>query len=114
MDKNPVLSDTYIPPTDAEMTELIMVRVTPFEKEFFETLTTILSEFVIDGKGTRVIKNNSLSDFVRMSLSVTSNFYMFNIFPESRVMSRLMSNKAKKEFIAFRTKYMNISNELSS
>ena len=60
MDKNPVLSDTYIPPTDAEMTELIMVRMTPFEKEFFETLTTILSEFVIDGKGTRVIKNNSL------------------------------------------------------
>ena len=58
------------------MTELIMVRVTPSEKEFFETLASILSELDVDEKGTRVIKNNSLSDFVRMSLSVTSNFYM--------------------------------------
>ena len=74
MDKNQVISDK--PPTDAERTELIMVRVTPSEKEFFETLTTILSELDVDGKGTKVIKNNSLSDFVRMSLSVVSNFYM--------------------------------------
>ena len=114
MDKNQVISDTYIPPTEAEKTELIMVKVTPVEKEFFETLTTILSELDIDGKDTKVIKNNSLSDFVRMSLSVTSNFYLYNIFPDSRVMSRIMSKKAKMEFIAFRKKYMNISNEFSS
>jgi hypothetical protein len=114
MDKNPVISDTYIPHTDAEMTELIMVRVTPYEKELSETLASILSKLDIDGKGTKVIKNSSLSNFVRMSLSVVSNFYMSNIFPDSRVMSKLMSNKAKKEFIAFRTKYMNISNEFSS
>ena len=114
MDKKPVISDTYIPPTDAELTELIMVRVTPSEKELFETLTSIFSELDVDGKGNKVIKNNSLSDFVRMSLSVTSNFYLYNIFPDSRVMSKLMSKKAKMEFIAFRTKYMNISNEFSS
>ena len=113
MDKNPVISDKT-PSTDAEMTELIMVRMTPSEKEFFETLTTILSELDVDEKGTRVIKNNSISDFVRMSLSVVSNFYLYNIFSESRVMSRLLSKKAKMEFIAFRTKYMNISNEFSS
>ena len=113
MDKNQV-SDTSIPPTDAERTELIMVRVTPSEKEFFETFASISSELDIDGKGTRVIKNNSLSDFVRMSLSIASNSFMYNIFPNSRVMSRLMSKKAKNEFIAFRTKYMNISNEFSS
>ena len=112
MDKNQVISDK--PPTDAEMTELIMVRVTPYEKEFFETLSSILSELEVDGKGTKVIKNNSLSDFVRMSLSVVSNFYLYNIFPDSRVMSRLMSKKAQNEFIAFRTKYMNISTEFSS
>ena len=74
MDKNSVISDK--PPTDAERTELIMVRVTPSEKELFETLTTILSQLDVDGKGTKVIKNNSLSDFVRMSLSIVSNFYM--------------------------------------
>ena len=112
MDKNPVISDK--PPTDAERTELIMVRVTPSEKVVFETLASILSELDVDGKGTKVIKNNSLSDFVRMSLSVVSNFYLYNIFQDSRVMSRLVSNKAKKEFIAFRKKYMNISNEFSS
>ena len=112
MDKNSVISDK--PPTDAERTELIMVRVTPSEKELFETLACILSQLDIDGKGTKVIKNNSLSDFVRMSLSVASNFYMYNIFPDSRVISRLVSKKAKNEFIAFRTKYMNISNEFSS
>ena len=114
MDKNPVLSDISIPPTEAEMTELIMVRVTPSEKEFFETLTTILSGLDVDGKGTTIIKNNSLSDFVRMSLSIASNLYMSNIFTNSRVMSRLMSKKAKNEFISFRKKYMNISNEFSS
>jgi hypothetical protein len=114
MDKNPVISDTHIPPTDAEMTELIMVRVTPSEKEFFKTLSSILSELDIDGKGTKVIKNNSLSDLVRMSLSVASNSFMYNIFQDSRVMSRFMSKKAKNEFIDFRTKYMNISNEFSS
>ena len=32
MDKNEVISDNYVPPTDAEMTELIMVRLTPSEK----------------------------------------------------------------------------------
>ena len=63
MEKSPVISDNYIPPTNAERTELIIVRVTPSEKEFFETLTSILSELDIDGKGTKVIKNNSLSDF---------------------------------------------------
>ena len=112
MDKNRVISDK--PSTDTEMTELIMVRVTPSEKEFFETFATILSELVIDGKGTKVIKNNSLSNFVRMSLSITSNFYLYNIFPDSNVMNRFVSNKAKNEFIAFRKKYMNISNEFSS
>ena len=114
MDKNPVISDTYIPPPDAERTELIMVRVTPSEKELFETLTSILSELDVDEKGTKVIKNNSLSDFVRMSLSVASNFYLYNIFQDSRVMSKLVSKNAKKEFLAFRKKYMNISNEFSS
>ena len=112
MDKNQVISDK--PPTDAERTELIMVRVTPSEKELFETLTTILSKLDVDGKGTKVIKDNSLSDFVRMSLSVVSNSFMYNIFQDSRVMSRFRSNKAKNEFIAFRKKYMNISNEFSS
>ena len=33
------------------MTELITVKVTPYEKEFFETLTSILSELDVDGKG---------------------------------------------------------------
>ena len=91
-----------------------MVRVTPSEKEIFQTLATILSQLDVDGKGTRVIKNNSLSDFVRMSLSVISNFYLYNIFTNSRVMSRLVSKKAKNEFVAFRKKFMNISNEFSS
>ena len=90
------------------MTEIIMFRVTPSEKEYFETLATILSQLVIDGKGTRVLKNNSLSNLVRMSLSIISNFYLNNIFSDSRVLSKFKSNKAKNEFIAFRTKYMNI------
>jgi hypothetical protein len=112
MDKNKVISDKSS--TDTERTELIMVRVTPSEKEYFETLASVLSRLDVDGKGTKVIKNNSLSEFVRMSLSVVSNFYMSNIFPDSRVMSKLVSKKAKNEFIAFRKKYMNISNEFSS
>jgi hypothetical protein len=107
MDKNKGISEN--PSTDTERTELIMVRVFPSEKEYFETLTSILSELDVDGKGTKVIKNNSLSDFVRMSLSIASNFYIQYIFQDSSVMSRLVSNKAKNEFIAFRTKYMNIS-----
>jgi hypothetical protein len=111
MEKNKVISDK--PSTDTERTEIIMVRVTPSEKEYFETLTSILSELDVDGKGTKVIKNNSLSDFVRMSLSIASNFYIQYIFPDSSVMSRLVSNKAKNKFIAFRTKYMNISNNFS-
>ena len=113
MDKNPVVSDTSIPPTEAELTELIMVKVTPFEKRFFETLTTILSGLDVDGKGNTVIKNNSLSDFVRMSLSLASNLYMSNILPDSSMMSRLKSNNTKNEFITFRKKYMKISNEFS-
>jgi hypothetical protein len=112
MGKNKVIPDK--PSTDTERTELIMVRVTPSEKEYFETLTSILSELDVDGKGTKVIKNNSLSDFVRMSLAIVSNLYLHNIFTNSRVTSRLVSNKAKNEFISFRKKYMSISNEFSS
>ncbi|HZL21986.1 MAG TPA: hypothetical protein VFC05_01585 [Nitrososphaeraceae archaeon] len=111
MDKRKVISDN--PSTDAERTELIMVRVTASEKEYFETLTSLLSELDVDGKGTKVIKNNSLSDFVRISLSIASNFYIQYIFSNSSVMSKLLSNKAKNEFISFRTKYMNISNDFS-
>ena len=107
MDKNRVISNKAS--TDTERTELIMVRVTPSEKEYFETLTSILSGLDVDGKGTNVIKNNSLSDFVRMSLSIASNFYIQYIFSDSRVMSRLVSNKEKNEFVTFRKKYMNIS-----
>ena len=106
MDKNQVISDKP-PTTDGERTELIMFRVTPYEKGLFETLTTLLSQLVIDGKGTRVLKNNSLSDYVRMSLSIVSNFYMHKIFPDSSMMSRFRSKKAKNAFIAFQTKYMN-------
>ena len=106
MDKIRVISDK--PSTDAEMTEIIMFRVTPSEKEYFETLTSIASQLDVDGKGTKVLKNNSLSDFARMSLSLASNFYMSTIFPHSNVMSRLVSNKAKNEFIDFRKKYLNI------
>ncbi len=101
MHKSHVISDTYIRPAETEMTELIMVRVTLFEKEFYEMLSSILSELDVDGKGTKVIKNNSLSDFVRMSLSIASNFFMDNIFIDSGVKSRLVSTKAKEEFIAF-------------
>ena len=54
MDKSQFISDK--PSTDAERTELIMVRVTPSEKELFETLSFILSELDVDGKGTKVIK----------------------------------------------------------
>ena len=50
MDKNKVISDK--PPTEAERTELIMVRITPSEKEIFETLASILSGLDVDGKGT--------------------------------------------------------------
>ena len=107
MDKNKGISDKAS--TDRERTELIMVRVTPSEKEYFETLTSILSGLDVDGKGTKVIKNNSLSEFVRMSLSIVSNLYLHNIFTNSRGMSRLLSNKAQKEFVTFRKKYMNIS-----
>jgi hypothetical protein len=86
------------------MTEVIMFRVTPAEKEYFETLTSIASQLDVDGKGTKVIKNNSLSDYVRMSLSVVSNFNLYNIFSDSGVLRKFKSNKAKNEFIAFRTK----------
>ena len=33
MDKNPVVLDTSIPPTEAELTELIMVKVTPYGRK---------------------------------------------------------------------------------
>jgi hypothetical protein len=101
LDNSQVKSDTNIPPTDAERTELIILRVTPSEKEIFQTLATILSQLDVDGKGTKVIKNNSLSEFVRMSLSVVTNFYLYKIFQDSRVISRLVSKKAKNKFIAF-------------
>ena len=91
-----------------------MIKVTLFEKELFETLTTILSELDADGKGTKVITDNSLWEFIRMYLLIVSYSYMYKIFPDSRVMSRLVSKNAKKEFIAFRKKYMNISNDFSS
>ena len=52
MDKNQVISEK-LPPTDAEKTELIMFRVPPSEKEFFETLASISSEIDVDGKGIK-------------------------------------------------------------
>ncbi len=42
MDKNRVISDTAIPSTDAEMTELIMVKVTPSEKAIFRNVNNYI------------------------------------------------------------------------
>ncbi len=63
MDKNPVISDkppVYKHPSEAEKTELIMVKVTPFEKEFFQTLCILYCHnLMLMEKVHKVIKDNS-------------------------------------------------------
>ena len=70
-----------------------MVRVTPSEKELFEKFTIILSQLNVDRKSMKLINNITIGFFTYESIH-SINFYI-NIFQDSRVMSRLVSNKAK-------------------
>ena len=111
MDKKQVVPPTIpIPsqPTLEEMTEEIKAKVTIPEKEFLDSMANLLAEFRVDEKGTTVIKDSSLTELIRTSLSVTTNFYL-TVFPDSKIITRFKSKKAMKEYITFRAKYMNMS-----
>ena len=95
------------PPSEAEKTESILIKVTKQEKEMLDSLASIFSQLNTQNN-TTVIKDNSLGELARMCLGFTCNTYQFQIFPDSNVISKLATKKAKKEFIAYRQKYMNI------
>ena len=95
------------PPSEAEMTETITYKVTKQEKEMLDSLASIFSQLNLQND-TTVIKDASLHELSRMCMGFTCNTYQFQVFPDSNLISRLSTKKAKKEFIAYRQKYMNI------
>ena len=103
---NTETQNQYHEPTEAELTEDIDVRLTLKEKEFYETFTSILSKLEL-ANNVKIVKENSISSFMRTAMAFMSNWYMGTAFRDSNLISMLPDKKAKQEFIAFRTKFMN-------
>jgi hypothetical protein len=97
----------YHEPTEAEMTEDINARLTLEEKEYYDSFTSIISKLQLPDN-VKLVKDNNLSSFIRSAMAFMSNSYVGSIFMDSNLVSRLPDKQAKREFLAFRTKYMNI------
>jgi len=103
---NPNPQTQYKPPTEAEMTEEIFSRLTLEEKEYYEAFTAIISKLKLQGN-VKVVQDNSLSALIRTSMAFMSNWYMGTAFQDSNLVAMLPDTNAKREFVAFRKKYMN-------
>ena len=106
-DTRPETQKQYQEPTEQELTEDINARLTLKEKEFYETFTSIISKLQL-ADNIKIVKENNISSFIRTAMAFMSNTYIGNLFMDSNLISRLPDKQAKREFIAFRTKYMNI------
>jgi hypothetical protein len=96
---------------ESERTEEILVRFTPFELEFLNSFTKLLSNLV-DPNGNTVISDNNPVALIRFCVTYISAIYQTQIFPDSRIINMFSDKDTKKEFIAFRAKYMNMPNDL--
>ena len=96
----------YHEPTEQELTEDINARLTLKEKEYYDTFTSIVSKLQLPND-VKIVKDGTISSFIRTAMAFMSNWYVGSLFTDSNLISRLPDRKAKREFIAFRTKYMN-------
>jgi len=92
------------PPTEAERTELLEVLVSPHEKEYLTTITSILSKINMDGR--TIIPKKEMSELIRVCLTYTCQVYQATIFADANIVKKLPNKDAIKEFMAFRKKYM--------
>lgn len=97
----------YKEPTEAELTEEAYARITLKEKEYYDTFTSIVSKLQLPNN-VKILKDDTLSSFIRTAMAFMSNWYVGSAFTDSNIISYLPDKKAKREFIAFRSKYMNI------
>ena len=75
------------------------------EKEYVEDFISLVTKLEL-ANGAKVLQSNSISEFTKTCVTFFTNFYM-NTFTDSRVIDSFKDKQSKKDFIAFRTKYMN-------
>jgi hypothetical protein len=98
---------THNTPPIEERTVPITVHVTPNEFEFIKTITNILASLDVTGNNQAVINEDNISEFTRFAITWVGGIYQTQIFPDSRIISKIKGKDSKKTFIAFREKYMN-------
>lgn len=94
-------------PTEAEMTEQVVIMLTPEEKEMLSSISSIFAQLNLQNN-IPVLKENNFSELLRMCVGFTISTYQSQVFLDSNIVSRLTTKKAVKEFIAYRKKYMKI------
>jgi hypothetical protein len=92
-------------PSEAEKTISVTAFLSPFEKECLDSFARILANLDI-GNGLKIVKDENISELIRVALASMTSMYMSQVFPDSNVVSRLPNKKLVREFIAFRKKYM--------
>ena len=96
----------YKEPVESELTEEVVTRFTPEEREYYETFTRIISKLKL-ADNVKIVKDETMSSLVRTSMAFMTNWYTGTAFRDSNLAGMLPDLEAKKEFIAFRKKYMN-------
>ena len=100
------IKEQYQEPIKEEMTVELLAYITPQEKEYYATFISIISKLGLPN-GVKIIKDDTFTEFIRTAMAFMSNWYVGTAFKDSNLISILPDKKAKQEFIAFRTKFMN-------
>ena len=82
------------------------------EYEFMKAMTSLLAKMDMDDKGHTAIKEDNLTEFIRYCITVTGAITRGNIFIYDQMITRLPNKESKREFVAFREKYMNMPKEM--
>ena len=98
-------------PSETEKTEDVMIAFTKPELELITSLTKLLSSMA-DPNGKTIVSENNLVAFIRYCLTYVNAVYQTQVFPDSRIINTFQDKDTKREFIAFRTKYMGIPTDV--
>ena len=101
----------YHEPTAEEKSVELNAYLTPQEKEYYDIFISIVSKLQLPNN-VKVVKDDTISEFIRTAMAFMSNWYVGSLFVDSNLIGRLPDKKTKREFIAFRTKFMNIPAEV--
>lgn len=91
-------------PPPEERTQVLSTKVTPFEYKYLEDTTKIL--YSIDYNGLKILKEDTISELIRVALGIACTSYQANIFSDPTIITKMGGKEDVRNFIKYREQYM--------